>query len=246
VVISKLQFILANFLFPIKEINPNALFKLHKGTEEIKKQEENMMPFQINKPGDTHGGTITKIIANPPSNVMEKERMNSNNRWLIKYTLGKMDTDAMTMMMHGELYVPLQANFQNQEDLVRIHRSFTFPFGLDTIINKKCINWSTIWWIDSQKNLLIPDFLKDKVTVAKGVSGTIVDNSLHFEVSWENSKITGITGMRNVEEKNTVVDWSFEFPAKHFHLFTLWCGYIFDQFATKVLPASEIESNNQI
>lgn len=47
--------------------------------------------------------------------VAGKDRQEINSRWLIKYTLGVMDTDALSNFIFGELYVPLELGTSDKE-----------------------------------------------------------------------------------------------------------------------------------
>lgn len=78
--------------------------------------------------GHTVSGDMTNTLALPgttPRPKTAKDRNAPNSRWLIDYTIGLMDTDALAGFFYGTLYIPLNADFL--EKTQTFSRSWSVP-----------------------------------------------------------------------------------------------------------------------
>ncbi|CAF1669050.1 unnamed protein product [Adineta ricciae] len=76
-----------------------------------------------------------------------KNRNETNSRWLIKYTLGLMDVDALSDFVFGELYIPLTvANAPNQP--IQLRHSWTFNKGVYNAVKDFALDFFRAFWSD--------------------------------------------------------------------------------------------------
>ena len=72
------------------------------------------------------------------------DRSAPNARWLTRYTLGMMDTDALSNVVYGELYIPLMPC--NSREPVSFSESWTFPAGLEPVLLPLVARFGRVFW----------------------------------------------------------------------------------------------------
>lgn len=72
------------------------------------------------------------------------DRMQPGSRWLVGYTKGLMDVDAVSDFVYGELYVPLAA----KGDEVRFAREWAFPLAMRSAVMDYACNFGKPFWGD--------------------------------------------------------------------------------------------------
>jgi hypothetical protein len=78
--------------------------------------------------------------------VADQDRNATNSRWLIKYTLGTMDTDALSSFVFGELYVPLKVTTPNKE--IKFTKEWVYNIDLYQAIASFACSFTKPFWRD--------------------------------------------------------------------------------------------------
>ena len=84
--------------------------------------------------------TGLKLELAPPS------RKPPNGRWFVSYTQGFMDTDALSAMIYGELYMPLIVTSAGEP--VTFTRRWRFPVGLENAVAAYAVRFAAPFWAD--------------------------------------------------------------------------------------------------
>lgn len=74
----------------------------------------------------------------------EKDRSKANSRWVVKYTKGIMDTDAITNLVYGELYIPLQVLPDGRP--INVKKKWVFAAGMKDLIAQYACDFSKPFW----------------------------------------------------------------------------------------------------
>ena len=82
----------------------------------------------------------------------EEDRNLPNSRWLVKYTKGIMDTDALTDVVYGELYIPLSVGSPTQNEAVKLGRDWAFPREMESAIEQYALQFARPFWSAYQVN----------------------------------------------------------------------------------------------
>ncbi|MGH9720111.1 MAG: ferritin-like domain-containing protein [Bryobacteraceae bacterium] len=77
-------------------------------------------------------------------------RGSANGRWLVKYTLGAMDNDALSCLVFGELYIPL--NLQVTSQPVHLENKWEFPASMETALAEYACQFEKPFWTTYQVN----------------------------------------------------------------------------------------------
>jgi hypothetical protein len=93
-------------------------------------------PGQPALPGKTATG-LQLTLARP-------DRKTPNGRWLVTYAQGVMDTDALSAMIFGELYVPLEVTTAGEQ--VTFTRSWRFPAGVEPAVSSYALQFAAPFW----------------------------------------------------------------------------------------------------
>lgn len=72
------------------------------------------------------------------------ERTASNSRWLVKYTKGVMDTDAIRDLVFGELYIPITV--EPSDKPITLSRSWVFPAAMQKTVADYACNFANPYW----------------------------------------------------------------------------------------------------
>jgi hypothetical protein len=71
------------------------------------------------------------------------DRMKPNSRWVVKYTKGFMDTDALSDFIYGELYIPLIATDSRK---ISLRHSWRMSGELTSYIGSKTLRFEQPFW----------------------------------------------------------------------------------------------------
>ena len=71
-------------------------------------------------------------------------RSTPNGRWFVDYTQGYMDTDSLSAMVYGELYVPLEVTSAGAP--LCFKRSWRFPPGIESVVRAHAVQFGTPFW----------------------------------------------------------------------------------------------------
>jgi hypothetical protein len=74
----------------------------------------------------------------------ESNRQKSNSRWLLKYTQGVMDTDALSNLVYGELFIPLQIK-ENSKPF-EITENWIFNAGMEEVLTDFTCKFDKPFW----------------------------------------------------------------------------------------------------
>jgi hypothetical protein len=104
-----------------------------------------------------------------------KDRNAANSRWLAHYTLGAMDTDALSHFIYGELYVPLSVTPEGKD--IRNSQEWRFPARMREVLADYAVRFDKPFWADYKvdgktRTLVIPDQYMIVETLTDLVQGT--------------------------------------------------------------------------
>ncbi|MGA8429756.1 MAG: hypothetical protein WB729_08040 [Candidatus Sulfotelmatobacter sp.] len=125
------------------------------------------------------------------------DRNAPNARWLAKYTMGLMDTDALSNFVCGELYVPLDVSAT--DDPIEFKREWQFPAELRGAVAKYACNFRSPFWADFK--------IDGNTRTLQSKDGTIITETLQ-EGSTEESysyDLRGIAGLSSYIGKFQVI-----------------------------------------
>lgn len=149
------------------------------------------------------------------------DRSTSNSRWLINYTLGVMDTDALSHLIYGDLYIPVAVESTGQP--IRLQYCWTLPMAIKQAVITYACQFNNPFWNNpgynvhgEQRTVTFPD-------------GTLVTETLlaQTETSYR-YKLDGIEQVQNaigtfilteLESSNTQaelvqLEWNMSFEAQ--------------------------------
>lgn len=78
----------------------------------------------------------------------DARRNDPNSRWVIKYTLGMMDTDSISNLVYGELFIPIKVRPGTEP--FTIERSWSFPDGMKNLVADYACRFHKPFWADFQ------------------------------------------------------------------------------------------------
>lgn len=76
-----------------------------------------------------------------------KDRNMPNSRWLNVYCLAAMDTDALTNVVYGDLYIPLTLMEVNKDKEYKIEKKWIFPAGSRDIVYSFTSDFCKCFWV---------------------------------------------------------------------------------------------------
>lgn len=122
--------------------------------------------------------------------VDDKDRYSSNTRWLVRYTLGVMDTDALSNLVFGELYIPVTANFIENKP-VNLKKTWKFDTIMKSLIVEYAqkFNNNPLWPFISESD-------KQRITKLPNSVNIVEEIQSHDDVGYS-CKITGFKGINN-------------------------------------------------
>jgi hypothetical protein len=126
--------------------------------------------------GHTISGTFSGVKDNNPILSAFAERTNiqtelstdtsnrdvSNSRWLMKYTMGLMDTDALSDFVYGELYIPVTLKPTDQS--IEIYKRWIFPSNMKSSVSQFACRFDKPFWAsfevhDDKRTLKLPNYI---------------------------------------------------------------------------------------
>jgi len=140
----------------------------------------------------------------------ETDRSKPNSRWVVKYTEGIMDTDALTDLVYGELYIPVQVKPGNKP--FTISKTWTFTAGMKEVVAQYTCDFTKPFWA----NFSVDKSGKVRKVVASndGKDFTIVETlakSAPDGYTYEGKGFAGITNYTGVFSVGAAKDGSVEF-----------------------------------
>ncbi|ASS74095.1 hypothetical protein CIG75_03230 [Tumebacillus algifaecis] len=72
------------------------------------------------------------------------QRDAANSRWLVKYTKGVMDTDAIRDLVFGEMYIPIHV--QASTEPIELTRSWSFPLAMQKLVTDFACHFDSPFW----------------------------------------------------------------------------------------------------
>lgn len=143
------------------------------------------------------------------------DRYAANNRWLVKYTKGVMDTDALSDLVYGELYIPVTVQ-PNGEGHIELSEKWTFPASMENPVEDYAVRFDKPFWAPFQ--------VDGKVRTAKLPDGTTITETL---VSQNDNQytytLTGLPGVtayqgnftleRDKANDQVILHWNIAFQA---------------------------------
>lgn len=145
--------------------------------------------------------------------VTTGDRTQSNTRWLMSYTLGAMDVDALSSFVYGELYIPLEMG-EDQGPITRA-KTWSFPDPIRSAVVDYACRFDKPFWatFNVQGN-------KRSTRLADGtlITETLVhqgDSGYEYKLSGL-SDVTNYTGSFKVsggESGRVSLTWSVTFEA---------------------------------
>lgn len=104
-------------------------------------------------------------FANPLAGGDSRDRQKPNARWLVRYTAGVMDTDALANLVYGDVYIPLTLSLDANGGTkpVQLAKRWTFAPGTRDAVAAVTLDFATPFWATytvasnrQQRNLLLP------------------------------------------------------------------------------------------
>ncbi len=120
----------------------------------------------------------------------QKDREKPNSRWLIKYTKGVMDTDAITDLVFGELFIPVIA--KKTEKKVSFTRSWEFNLFLYEPLRSYCLKFKKPFWTNEYE---VDDSTR-KINVDKT---TVIETILQQDANRYSYSSSGFENIREFE-----------------------------------------------
>jgi hypothetical protein len=122
-----------------------------------------------------YGHTVSGTLASAPTNplldalgervgaelsVQTANRTRPNGRWMVTYAKGVMDTDALSDVVYGELYVPLTV--QPADGPVSFEHSWRFVPGMEEIVASYACVFDDPFWAQfdvegDKRKIVLPD-----------------------------------------------------------------------------------------
>jgi hypothetical protein len=126
-----------------------------------------------------------------------KDRQAANSRWLAHYTLGPMDTDALSHFISGELYVPLTAVFDGKP--LSTSQEWRFPAFLREALAEYALRFDKPFWAPfkvegNQRTLDVPG----KYTLVETLSSSVPGKSYSYTLEGL-PKVSHYTGSFSLE-----------------------------------------------
>lgn len=147
----------------------------------------------------------------PLSLDLELDRNQPNGRWLLNYTKGVMDTDSLTDLVYGELYIPVKISASKGP--IKLSKTWKFNRNMQEILEATCCQFDKPFWasfkIDKNtRSIQLPD-------------GTTIIETLkeRFKTGGYSYTMTGPKDLENyagefvlTPKKDTVeLSWNLEF-----------------------------------
>ncbi|CAF1278879.1 unnamed protein product [Adineta ricciae] len=135
--------------------------------------------------------------------VDDPNRKTSNSRWLAKYTLGAMDTDALSNFIFGELYMPLKVTKSDKE--IQFVKTWVYTNSLFQTIAEFACRFDKPFWnsdyqiVDNQTRTLIVEDGNDKINLTETCTNA---NGAGYEYTQD-----GFKGVQNCRQYSRVEDY---------------------------------------
>jgi hypothetical protein len=118
------------------------------------------------------------------------DRTKANSRWLVGYTTGYMDTDALADFVYGELYIPVSVQ---SSGTITLSQSWAFPAEMKDALAQFACRFENPFWDDSAT-------VKDGQRILKAESLTITETLLGTPAPYEYAYDATFSGEGGVEQ----------------------------------------------
>jgi ferritin-like protein len=141
----------------------------------------------------------------------EIDRNQPNSRWLVKYTKGVMDTDALSDLVYGELYVPLTIETGNEP--IQLAHEWTFPAGMKSVITDYACQFSKPFWAPYKVNGNTRSLVLDeRVTLEEKLEQPIPSGGYRYSIAGFLGLAECTAGFFLEENDGTIkLKWSLSF-----------------------------------
>jgi hypothetical protein len=144
--------------------------------------------------------------------ISDAQRGQPNGRWMVTYVKGFMDTDALSDVVYGELYVPLTV--QPSDEPVRFGRSWRFVPGMTEVVASYACRFTHPFWADFKVD-------GDTRTIKLPNGTTIVETltrQADIEYAYSASGVAGIADYAgsfavSASDEATELSWTVTFTA---------------------------------
>jgi hypothetical protein len=114
--------------------------------------------------------------------AQEKDRKAANARWFAQYTLGPMDTDALSNFICGELYVPLTVSPDGKR--IQMTQEWRFPAALRDVLADYALRFDKPFWapfeVKGDTRTLV---VSDTLTIVEKLSGEVKNKSYSYTMT---------------------------------------------------------------
>ena len=144
---------------------------------------------------------------------LETDRGKPDSRWVIKYTEGIMDTDALTDLVYGELFIPVQVVPGNTP--FSIGKKWTFSEGMKEVVTKYTCDFKKPFWANFK--ILKDGKVRSTNASNDGVSFTIVETLVKTGsagYTYSGTGFAGVTDYIGHFEVTPTKDGSVEFSIR--------------------------------
>jgi hypothetical protein len=163
------------------------------------------------------------------------QRLDPNSRWLIKYTKGVMDTDALSDLIYGELFIPIKV--VSASNPIKLAQNWLFDSAIHlAVVNYTCKFMNPFW--ASYK-------VTENERITQLPSGLTIQELLQQQNStYYTYAINGIDGISDfigsftckIEDKKTKLTWQVSFRSKSPEQI-VQASSLFGQFSTQINSA---------
>ncbi len=108
-------------------------------------------------------------------------------RWLVCYTLGMMDTDALSNVVYGDLYIPLTVGSSHEQ--VTLSESWTCPPGLEPVLKPIVARFGRVFWTETAQ-------INGATRTWQAPDGTLLTETLLIQTETGYTyQLAGVTGV---------------------------------------------------
>lgn len=118
----------------------------------------------------------------------QTDRSKANSRWVVKYTKGIMDTDAISDLVFGELYIPLQVLPDGKPFVIT--RNWVFSAGMKDLLGAYTLQFGKPFWATFNVS-------GDTRTITLPTGVTLTETLLTADGESYSYAATGMPGIRN-------------------------------------------------
>ncbi len=153
-----------------------------------------------------------------------KNRDRPNARWLTSYCMAAMDSDSMTNLAYGEVYIPLTLAVKaDGKGLYHYEKQWTFPAGMHDSVRDFTSEFCHCFWVDGGcAEGCTSESRHYKMTLQNGKQVERVEHHANDKVSegyeysvenWKSVRNARGSFLTTVKDKEAVLTWRIAFSA---------------------------------